>query len=68
MQNLPMLDKTRNLLLSCDMSLRDISNMTGLGYEWLRKFKADLIPDPSVNKVQVLHDFLNKTPDLIPIR
>lgn len=62
MDNLPLLEKTRQLLQDCDLQLTQIANMSGLGYEWLKKFKADLIPDPSVNKVQVLHDFLSRLP------
>jgi hypothetical protein len=37
--------------------------MSGLGYEWLKKLKADDIPDPSVNRIQKLHDFLNARAD-----
>ena len=58
MEQLPLLEKTRLLLQKCDLPLNEIANMSGVGYEWLRKFKADLIPDPSVNRVQTLHDYL----------
>lgn len=62
MDDLPLLEKTRVLLQNCDLPLNEIANMSGVGYEWLRKFKADLIPDPSVNRVQILHDFLARQP------
>jgi hypothetical protein len=32
--------------------------MSGLGYEWLKKLRAGKIPDPGVNNIQKLHDFL----------
>jgi hypothetical protein len=58
MQNVPLLTKTRELLAATEIPLHQIATESQLGYEWLRKFKADLIPDPSVNRVQILHDYL----------
>jgi hypothetical protein len=60
MEDVPLLEKTVLLLRKCDTPLIEIANMSGVGYEWLRKFKADLIPDPSVNRVQALHDCLQQ--------
>lgn len=54
----PLLDRTLDLLRNCDVSLPELANMSGLGYEWLKKLKAGDIPDPGVNKIQKLHDFL----------
>jgi len=54
----PLLDRTLELLKNCDASLPEVANMSGLRYEWLKKLKAGDIPDPSVNKIQKLHDFL----------
>lgn len=58
MQQPPMLEKTLELLRNCDLPLVEIANMSGLGYEWLKKLKAGDIPDPGVNRIQKLHDFL----------
>jgi hypothetical protein len=55
---LPLLQKTEELLDECDLSLMEISNMTGLGYEWLKKIKAKSIPDPGVHRVEKLYNFL----------
>jgi hypothetical protein len=54
----PLLDRTLDLLRNCDVSLPELANMSGLGYEWLKKLKAGEIPDPGVNRIQKLHDFL----------
>ena len=58
METAPLLPKTRALLASCDLPLNEIAQGAAVGYEWLKKFKADAIPDPSVNRVQAVHDFL----------
>ena len=53
-----LLPKTRQLLADCDQTLTAIAKGAGVGVEWLKKFKADLIPNPGVNNVQALHDYL----------
>jgi hypothetical protein len=58
MQQAPLLETTLTLLRNCDLPLAEIAQRSNLGYEWLKKLKADAIPDPSVNKIQKLHDFL----------
>lgn len=58
MEQAPLFERTIELLENCELSLAEIANMSGLGFEWLRKLKADKIKDPSVNKIQELHDFL----------
>jgi len=40
------------------LSLRQIAEDTGLNVNWLRKFLDDAMPDPGVNKVQTLHEYL----------
>jgi len=42
------------------MSLRQIARECGddVDYEWLKKFSAGKIDDPSVNRIQTLHDRL----------
>lgn len=42
-----------------EMSLREIAPEGGpVEYEWLKKFRAGKIDDPSVNRIQALHDHL----------
>jgi hypothetical protein len=58
MEQAPLLEKTLEMLRNCDLTLTEIATKSNLGLEWLKKLKAGLIPDPSVNKIQKLHDFL----------
>ena len=56
-----LLERTRQLLdESSDLSLADIAREIGepVKYDWLKRFAAGDIPDPSVNRIQALHDFL----------
>lgn len=58
-----LLQQTNDLLQSArakDLSLRSIaSNSNGLvEYDWLKRFASGDISDPSVNRIQVLHDHL----------
>jgi hypothetical protein len=53
-----LLQKTRELLDKCDLSLPEVANMSGLGYEWLKRFKRRATPDPTVSRVETLHNFL----------
>jgi hypothetical protein len=57
-----LLSKTRALLESSDLPLREIAEGAGppVSYEWLKKFAGDYESDPSVTRVQTLHDFLMK--------
>lgn len=43
-------------------TLPEISKDTGLPFYWLRKFASGDISDPSVNKVQILYEYLSGTP------
>lgn len=47
-------------LLKSGISLRQIARDCGddVDYEWLKKFSAGKIDDPSVNRIQTLHDRL----------
>lgn len=54
----PLLTKTLALLEKCDLPLTEIALKSNLGYEWLKKLKGNSIPDPGVNRIQTLHDFL----------
>lgn len=57
-----LLESTQDLLkkaLSGGASLRELAPEGGeVEYEWLKKFKAGKIDDPSVNRIQALHDQL----------
>ena len=60
MEQHPLLDRTMELLKNCELPVRLIAEKSNLGYEWIRKLKGNCIPDPSVNKIQQLHDTLVK--------
>lgn len=55
-----LLSKTRDLLDRSGLSLREIAEGAGppVTYEWLKKFAGDYQSDPTVTRVQTLHDFL----------
>ena len=56
-----LLERTRALLdASTDIPLAEIAREAGppVAYDWLKRFAAGDIPDPSVNRVQALHDYL----------
>lgn len=55
-----LLSTTRDLLARADIPLREIAEGAGppVTYEWLRKFSGDYQSDPTVTRVQTLHDFL----------
>jgi hypothetical protein len=58
-----LLEQTEALLqrqLAAGFSLRQIARDCGddVDYEWLKKFSAGKIDDPSVNRIQTLHDRL----------
>lgn len=57
-ESLSLMTKTRSLLESDPRSLLDLHKESGLSYYWLRKFKSNVLEDPSVNKVQALYEFL----------
>jgi hypothetical protein len=58
MESLQLLPKTYALLAKCDQPLNEIAKGADVGLEWLKKFRAHLIPNPGVNNVQALHDYL----------
>lgn len=57
-----LLEKTKSLLkkaLKSGVSLRQLAQeCKDVDYDWLKKFHAGKIKDPSVNRIQVLHDRL----------
>ena len=56
-----LLERTQRLLRNAsDVSLAEIAREAGppVAYDWLKRFAAGEIPDPSVNRIQALHDYL----------
>lgn len=51
---------TRQLIKEDRRQLKMISQATNVPFYWLKKFSAGEIPNPSVNRVQYLHDFLSQ--------
>ena len=50
--------KTLKLLEESDLSSHEISDGSGLPYDWLIGVKYDRIKNPSVNRIQQLYEFL----------
>lgn len=61
-----LLERTRDLLeaAKADRSLRKIAGESGgrVEYDWLKRFAKGDISDPSVNRIQELHDYLRQAP------
>lgn len=61
-ENLPptLLERTQALLASAPRSLKakDIAQGSGVSGAWLSRFSRGMIPDPGVQSVQKLHDYL----------
>ena len=49
-------------IASKQITLLDLHKETGLSFYWLRKFKSREVPDPSVNRVQRLYEYLVSHP------
>lgn len=43
------------------LTLEKIAEDTGLKESWLSMFNQNRIPEPSVNKIQTLYEYLTKT-------
>lgn len=54
--------KTRELLKSCGIPYPDIFKATDIPENWLSRFAAGRIDDPSVNRVEALYTYLAGTP------
>lgn len=52
-----LLDATKERLASRQETLQEVADGAGVGYQWLAKFSQNRIADPSVNKVQAVHDY-----------
>jgi hypothetical protein len=54
----PLLDRTHELIDAREESLREVAKGAQVGYEWLSKFAHHRIQDPSIRRVQSVHDYL----------
>ena len=54
--------RTRELLRGCDKGILGVRDDTQLPFYWLRKFANGEIPNPSVNRVQFLYEYLTRKP------
>lgn len=66
-----LLDKTRAMLaqaLADGLRVKDLHRLSrgNLEYEWIRKFHRGEIPDPGVQRLQMLHDLLAHLANLPP--
>lgn len=61
--NKPFLEKTLDLLKDRSESYRVICLNSGLSFDWLTKVAQGIIKDPSVRKIQQLHDYLQSRQD-----
>ncbi|MAF43627.1 MAG: hypothetical protein CMI54_05605 [Parcubacteria group bacterium] len=48
--------ETTKLLQTAD--LVEVSYHTGVPHSWLNRIKLGMIPDPSVNRMQVVYEFI----------
>ena len=53
-----LLDRTFEMLDASKVSLPELAAGADVGVEWLKKLRARNIGDPSVRRIQRLHDFL----------
>jgi transcriptional regulator with XRE-family HTH domain len=58
-----LLDKTNFMLplVRAHQTTREIADGADVGFEWLKKFEAGDIGNPSVVRIQKLHDYLERT-------
>jgi hypothetical protein len=53
---------TRQLLQECPQTTYNVAVATRLSYSWLVAFASDRMAHPSVNRVQVLYEYLSGKP------
>lgn len=58
-----LLDKTLFMLplVRAHQTSREISEGADVGFEWLKKFEGGHISEPSVVRIQKLHDYLEQS-------
>lgn len=49
---------TLDLLTKTDIPMTTIASETALPYDWLKQLRRGKIPNPSVNRIQKLYEFL----------
>lgn len=54
-----LMTETLRLLKNRDQTLPNIYLETGIPFYWLRKFSANQIAQPSVNRIQKLYEYLS---------
>jgi len=54
----PIYDVALRLTKRCDLDTHMLARRAGVGFEWLRKFRAGKVKDPRIRSLQRLHDFL----------
>lgn len=57
--------RTRELLVQTNTPYIEICKTTNISPHWLSLFANDQIPDPSVNRVEVLYTYLTGAPLVI---
>lgn len=55
-----LLEETRKLLEADPRRLSVLSRDTGLPYFWLRNFKKQLVKNPGILRIELLHRFLTE--------
>ena len=53
-----LLERTFFLVDHCEHSNRDLAELAGVNRHWLEKFRQRKYPNPRINAVQKLHDYL----------
>lgn len=59
------MQRTQELLKESSVSYLEIYKATNISPNWLSLFVNDVIPDPSVNRVEALYTFLSGGPLVI---
>lgn len=49
---------TRKLLSETPLSMKDISKATGVRVNWLWRFREGRVPDPGVNRVELIYTYI----------
>lgn len=57
--NTPLLERTLALLYATKEPLRSIAQGADVGHDWLKKLKGKQIENPSVNRIERLHEYLS---------
>ena len=56
-----LMQRTRELLRTTDKKQFEIYDATGIQPNWLTRFSTGGIPDPGVNRIEVLYNYLSGT-------